>query len=71
MQVVAFSTPAAPAWRWRIVNDAGEVIAESHETFGTIATAVAAGTKRLVAMKIVDRSEPVRAYRWTSRARRG
>ena len=29
MQVVAFSTPTDPSWRWRIVNYAGEVIAES------------------------------------------
>src|SRR5438034_31318 len=47
MQVVAFSTPMNPHWRWRIVNYAGEVVEESNETFPTIASAVAQGTKRL------------------------
>ncbi len=70
MQVVAFSTPAKPNWRWRIVNYAGELVEESYETFPTIATAVAHGTKRLIAMNVVDRSEPVRGYRSTSHLRR-
>ena len=38
MQVIAFSTPTCPDWRWRIVNYAGEVIEESQSTFRTIAT---------------------------------
>ena len=59
MQVVAFSTPMNPHWRWRIVN----------ETFSTIASAVAQGTKRLVQMNVVDRSEPVRGYRSTTHLR--
>ncbi len=66
MQVVAFSTPTNPHWRWRIVNYAGEVVEESHEIFPTIASAVAQGTKRLVQMNVVDRSEPVRGYRSTT-----
>ncbi len=69
MQVVAVSTPADPAWRWRIVNYAGESVAESHDTFATISAAVAGGTKRLIEMNIEDRSEPVRAYRSTSHLR--
>ncbi len=40
MQVTAFSTTAAPDWRWRIVNYAGELVEESHETFPTIAGAL-------------------------------
>jgi hypothetical protein len=41
MQVMAFSTPAHPGWRWRICDYGGEIIEESHERFLTIATAVA------------------------------
>ncbi|MBI5628499.1 MAG: hypothetical protein HY953_06230 [Candidatus Rokubacteria bacterium] len=69
MQVAAFSTPASPSWRWRIVNYAGELVEESRETFPTIAAAVAQGTKRLIEMNVVDRSEPVRGYRSTSHLR--
>jgi hypothetical protein len=69
MQVAAFSTPDNPSWRWRIVNYAGEVIEESHDTFPTIASAVAHGTKRLVQMNVVDRSVAVRTHRSTSHLR--
>ena len=71
MQVTAFSTPANPDWRWRIVNYAGEIIEESRETFTTIASAVAGGTERLIAMNIVDQSTPSRHWRSTSHARGG
>jgi hypothetical protein len=38
MQVVAVSTPQKDAgWRWRIVDNAGEVVEESLESFPTIA----------------------------------
>jgi hypothetical protein len=63
MNVVAFSTPTQPDWRWRIFSDAGEVIEESQECFPTVAAAVAMGTRRLVQMNIVDRSEPPRVWR--------
>jgi hypothetical protein len=69
MQVTAFSTPMDPKWRWRIVNYAGETLEESRETFPTIATAVAQGTKRLLEMNIVDRSVAVRSHRSTSHLR--
>jgi hypothetical protein len=69
LQVTAFSTPDRPNWRWRIVNYAGEMIEESREEFRTIAAAVADGSKRLTAMNVVDRSEPVRAWRSTSHLR--
>jgi hypothetical protein len=58
MQVTAISTPVQPNWRWRITNDACEIIEESRPTFPTIATAIAEGTKRLRAMNVVDRSIP-------------
>ena len=70
MQVVAFSTPTSPAWRWRIVSYSGEVIRESHETFLSIAAAVAHGKVQLVQMNIVDRSVPAGPYRSTAHLRR-
>jgi hypothetical protein len=66
VQVAAFSTPAKPAWRWRMVNYAGETVAESRDEYPTIAAALAEGTKRLVQMKVVDHSEPARYHRSTS-----
>ena len=62
MHVMAFSTPARPDWRWRIVNNAGEVIEESKSTFGTIATAVAEGNRRLVQMNLTDRTARARSF---------
>jgi hypothetical protein len=69
MQVTAFSTPMDPKWRWRIVNYAGETLEESRDTFPTIASAVAQGTKRLLEMNVVDRSVAVRSHRSTSHLR--
>ena len=69
MQVTAFSTPKKPDWRWRIVNYAGDVVEESHTTFPTISAAVAKGTERLIAMNVVDHSEPTRHWRSTSHLR--
>jgi len=69
MQVAAFSTPRSPNWRWRIVNYAGEIIEESNETFLTIASAVAQGTKRLLQMHVIDRSLTSSPYRWTPHRR--
>ena len=54
MQVVAFSTPQDPLWRWRIVNYAGELVEESRESFRTIAGALEQGSKRLRVMDVVD-----------------
>jgi hypothetical protein len=70
MQVIAFSTPAHPEWRWRIVSYSGEVIEESRETFPTIGGAVAQGTKRLTELNIVDRSVAAAPYRSTTHLRR-
>jgi hypothetical protein len=69
VQVTAFNTPANSAWRWRIVSYAGETVEESRQEFPSIAAAVAHGTKRLVEMNVVDRSEPVRGRRSTSHLR--
>jgi hypothetical protein len=54
MHVIAFATAASPEWRWRILNNAGEVIEESRETYETIAMAVAEGSRRLVRMNVTD-----------------
>jgi hypothetical protein len=66
MRVTAFNTPKEPSWRWRIVNTAGDTIAESQEGFPSIAAAVAQGVKTLTAMNVVDHSQPVNWRRSTS-----
>lgn len=71
MQVAAFARPHDHGWRWRIVNYAGDVIEESSDTYGSIETAVAKGSARLVTLNVVDRSAPSRAWRRTSHLRRG
>ena len=67
MQVTAFSTPAVPEWRWRIVNYAGDTVEESYETYATISEAVARGTQRLVHLNIID--TPVSSRSWRSAPR--
>lgn len=69
MQVTAFNTPGEASWRWRIVSYAGENIAESRERFPSIASAVLQGQKKLAAMNLVDRSQPVNWRRSTSHLR--
>jgi hypothetical protein len=69
VQVLAFSTPQAPLWRWRIVNYAGELVEESRETFPTIAGALEHGSKRLKVMNVVDNSSPAPSYRSTRHLR--
>jgi hypothetical protein len=66
MHVAAFNTPKDSAWRWRIINYAGETIAESRDRFPSIRAALAQGTQKLAAMKIVDGSQPVNWRRSTS-----
>lgn len=66
MQVTAISNPRHPLWRWRITDYAGELIEESRDDFPTISAAVAAGTKRMVRMNIVDRSDAALPP-WTTR----
>ena len=69
MQVVAFSTPEDPLWRWRIVNYAGELVEESYETFPSIASAIEQGSKRLRLMDVVDNSVPFHPHRSTRHLR--
>ncbi len=57
MQVVAFSTPVHPDWRWRIVNYSGEMVEESYQTFPSIATAITEGTRRMNELNVEDLSE--------------
>jgi hypothetical protein len=71
MHVTAFCSPLNPDWRWRIVSYDGEMVAESHQTFPTIAAAVASGTQRLIEMDVGTRAELERTYRWNSRRGRG
>jgi hypothetical protein len=70
MQVMAFSTPAHPGWRWRICDYGGEIIEESHDRFLTIATAVAQGAERLAHRDAVDRAKTARSSLTTGRRRR-
>ncbi len=62
MDVVAISTPPENGWRWRIVNDAGDVVEESRGTFTTIGAAVASGAARLPAVDVVP--PPRVAHTW-------
>ena len=65
MEVVAISVPIREGWRWRIVNYAGDLVEESFDTFGTIASAVAEGRVRLTEMNVTDVSVRPSAYRRT------
>jgi hypothetical protein len=47
MQVTAVATRGQPDWRWRIVNNAGQILAESRRRYPSIAAAIIEGTKRL------------------------
>lgn len=59
MQVIAFSTPSLPEWRWRIVNYAGEMVEESMRVFPSIAAAVAEGQVRM--RQLDDEPLPIRS----------
>ena len=61
MNVLAFSTPGAPEWRWRIVDAGGETLEESWVCFATMALAMVAGTERLQIHIERDRPPPARA----------
>ena len=71
MNVIAFSTPLEPSWRWRIVNYAGETVEESEASFSTISGAVQEGTKRLERMNVVDRSTRPSPYQRSTSHLRG
>jgi len=65
MQVVAFSTPTRPEWRWRIVDYEGAMVEESYETFRSIATALTDGTRRMGELTVKDLAE--RSQRFVGR----
>lgn len=67
VQVIAFSTPLNPAWRWRIVSYSGDQIEESREEFGTIGAALAKGWRRLRELDIVDRTVAPARFRPSGR----
>ena len=66
MQITAFNTPQDPAWRWRIVNYAGEVIAESNQGFASIHHALVRGKERLATMD-ADQVPAVKPMSWRAR----
>ena len=69
MQVVAFSTPSCPEWRWRLVNYAGDVVEESSQTFTSIARAITVGTLRMNDLAEDDTRRPTTYFRSTSHLR--
>ena len=62
MQVLAFSTPARPDWRWRIVSYSGEVVEESNQTFASISIAVTDGTRRMNELNVEDLTQRSSSY---------
>jgi hypothetical protein len=62
VQVLAFSTPVRPEWRWRIVNYKGEMVEESYETFRSIAMAVTEGMRRMDELNVKDLAERTRTF---------
>jgi hypothetical protein len=60
VNVVAFCSPRRPEWRWRIVDQTGDVLEESSTSFATIAEATAAGTEQLERRRERDRPAPAR-----------
>ena len=54
---MAFSSPSQPAWRWRIVSNAGDLVEESYQAFASIAAAVDEGQARVRELDIRDASE--------------
>lgn len=69
MQVIAFSTPSYPDWRWRIVNYVGEMVEESTHAFPSIESAVAEGALRLREIGDQDLSVRPNPFRRTSHLR--
>jgi hypothetical protein len=67
MHVTAFSSPREPQWRWRISDSGGQVIEESPDSFASISAAVAAGTKRLVSLNIVETTTAMPLRPWGGR----
>ena len=62
MQVMAFSSPARPEWRWRIVTNDGEVVEESRHQYPSIGAATAQGQERLRELDVKDATERTFAH---------
>jgi hypothetical protein len=65
MNVIAVSRPHHADWHWRIVNEQGDTVEESHTAFPSIADAVAEGRQRLLRIEVRDAL--VRRPRWGGR----
>ncbi|MFL4999862.1 MAG: hypothetical protein ACJ8DY_05705 [Xanthobacteraceae bacterium] len=61
MNVFAFSSPDTAQWRWRIVDQQGEMLEESFDRFPTMDEALAAGTEQLQVRRDRDRPPAARA----------
>ena len=66
MNLLAFSTPRTPDWRWRIVDLQGETLEESSARFPTMAQALAAGNEQLRLLRDRDRP-PLAQVPWRRR----
>jgi hypothetical protein len=62
MHVIAFSSPSRPAWRWRLISYAGDIVEESRDVFRSIAEAIGAGAVRSEELRVRDISQPVLPY---------
>jgi predicted Ser/Thr protein kinase len=62
MNVLAFSIPGHPDWRWRIVDYDGKTVEESSTAFTTMAEALAEGRERF--HRHVEREVPTVRRRW-------
>jgi hypothetical protein len=51
---MAFSSPARPEWRWRIVNNDGGLVEESRQVYLSIESATTEGRDR---MRELDRKD--------------
>jgi hypothetical protein len=60
VNVFAFSTSQASAWRWRIVDLQGQTLEESSARFATLAEALAAGAEQLQRRRDRDHPPPAR-----------
>lgn len=62
MDVLVFSIPGHPDWRWRIVDDNSKTVEDSSASFPTVAEARAEGRERR--QRHVGREAPIARRRW-------
>jgi hypothetical protein len=70
MQVMAFSSPSRPEWRWRIVTNDGEIVEESRQEYPSIGEATVQGKDRLRELDVKDATERTFALRRNHRPRK-